>query len=328
MPRNFSKIRAIESLSGLKTVTDFSDITSALDGMKIIKGGVIYEYKNNGWIEDISQFITYDESIKQLQFINIPLPETNSFLTLNAMTGYIGYTPMSEITSGSTGYIDVSVSNPTNNQILAYNSSSSKWENVDNTSGSINDSVSNSVYTWSSSKIQSEIDNVSNISTVMDYSMLFPAQIRSNISAATGGTNYCLGKTATYTAGENILAGRVLSLMDASDDTVSLKVGYLKDEDERSASIYPIGVSQHNCSAGDTIKLCVEGYTTVISYNSDNTPERGSQVMASPTASKGKVYINITGSGNEGRLGFMAQSDAIVANSPFLIFYSGWYQPY
>ena len=50
--------------------------------------------------------------------------------------------------------------------------------------------------------------------------------------------------------------------------------------------------------------------------------------MAAPSNSKGKVYLSTTGGGNEGRMGFLAQSDAVAADAPVLIYFSGWYQPY
>ena len=104
MIRNFNKLRAKETLSGLQTITSFNEISQPLNGMKVIKDGFIYEYYNNEWIEDISQFITYDESVGKLQIIDnsTSAPTVNSFLTVN-ITGYINYMPISEIPTGPTG---------------------------------------------------------------------------------------------------------------------------------------------------------------------------------------------------------------------------------
>ena len=84
---------------------------------------------------------------------------------------------------------------------------------------------------------------------------------------------------------------------------------YLIDSSETNPTISPIGITQHNADAGDVIEVCILGYKTAIAYNGDTTPKRGSQIYTAPTASEGKVQINVSGGTDEGRLGFMAQSD-------------------
>jgi hypothetical protein len=164
----------------------------------------------------------------------------------------------------------------------------------------------------------------------IDYSTQYPSAMKAAITSTGGGTNICYGDTATYIAGVDILAGRCVALMDqneGSDDSEFLKVCYLKNGDEVTPSISPIGITQHNALIGETIKVCVGGFTTAICENSDTSPERGSQIIVD-TANQGKMRINNTGGGNQARLGFVAQSNQIYPNDPMLIYYAGYFQPY
>jgi len=172
----------------------------------------------------------------------------------------------------------------------------------------------------------------SQIISTIDYSNMYPIDMLSNITAASGGVNKCWGHTAKYIANEDLLAGRVISLSDqtlGTDNSNLLKVGYMIDGSETVAGIHPIGITMTNALNGEVIEVCILGYVSAIAYNNDSAPNRGSQIMGAPTASKGKVYIDTTGGNNEGRLGFMAQSNAVVsANDPVLIYFSSFYQPY
>lgn len=171
----------------------------------------------------------------------------------------------------------------------------------------------------------------STIISSIDYSSMYPSSMLANITASGGGTNKCWGHTAKYIAGADLLAGRVVSLKDqtaGSDNSKYLEVDYLIDSSETNPTVVPIGVTQSNALAGETVDVCIQGYTTAIAYNADSSPERGSQIMSAPTASQGKVYLNTTGGGNECRFGFMAQSDSVSANDPVLIYFRAYYQPY
>lgn len=173
-------------------------------------------------------------------------------------------------------------------------------------------------------------DDVHTTHITFDYSDIYPSDMLAPITV-NGGINKCWGQKVIYLAGGDLLAGRVVSLQDqavGTDDTQYLKVGYIVDSSETYPSVCPIGITQHDCLAGEKIVVCTLGYTTAISYNSDSTPERGSQVMSATTSAQGKVYLNNTGGSNEGRMGFVAQSNAVSANGPVLIYFSGWYQPY
>ena len=164
----------------------------------------------------------------------------------------------------------------------------------------------------------------------IDYSTLYPSAMKAPITSAGGGLNTCYGDTASYIAGVDILAGRVVALMDqneGSDDSELLMVCYLKNGDEVTPSIAPIGISQGNALVGEQITVCILGYTTAICENSDISPERGSQII-SDTQNQGKIRINNTGGGNQARLGFLAQSNQVNTNDPVLIYYDGWFQPY
>jgi hypothetical protein len=173
--------------------------------------------------------------------------------------------------------------------------------------------------------------NSSTVLSSIDYSTMLTAPMRADITFANGGVNKCWGNTATYIAEVPMVAGRVVALSDqaqGTDSTTSLTIAYQQDASETSPGIYPIGITQHNCLAGELMTVCTLGYTTAISYSSDSTPERGSLIMTAPTSSYGCIYLNTTGGSDEGRVGFLAQSDAVLSYSPCLIYYAGWYQPY
>jgi hypothetical protein len=193
----------------------------------------------------------------------------------------------------------------------------------------IDDDNESTLTTWSSSKIQSVVPPIASSSNVLshtDYSTMYSHNMRAIITSASGGTNTCWGHTATYIAGVPLLAGRVVALMATATDTNEyLKVEYLKTFASTNASIYPIGITQHNAAIGEQITVCILGYTTVITANSLSSPNRGSIVIS---ADAGRMQLHTAPWGNQARLGFVAQSSPISTNnSPVLIYYSGWFQP-
>jgi hypothetical protein len=166
----------------------------------------------------------------------------------------------------------------------------------------------------------------SSVTSNIDFYNLSVADMRASITAL-GGTNRCYGKTAQYKAGSNLLAGRLVALQDQSTDTnIDLRVVYCQTGSETSASVCPIGITQGDALTGEKVTVCIEGYTSCIMQNSDSSPERGSQVMYD--ANDGRLLSNSTGGSDEGRVGFMAQSDSFSANDPALIFIRCWFQPY
>lgn len=171
------------------------------------------------------------------------------------------------------------------------------------------------------------IQNYADRQSVVDYENLYPRAMKASITASGGGTNQAFGNIATYIAGANLLAGRVVSLKDELDDNTQLSVQYLKNGTETDPAIVPIGVTQNNALLGESVNVCILGFTTVICENADSSPERGSQVI-NGTQNQGKIRINNAGGGNESRLGFVAQSDGISSESPILIYYDGWFQPF
>ena len=65
--------------------------------------------------------------------------------------------------------------------------------------------------------------------------------MRASITDTGGGTNKCWGHTATYLAGVDLLAGRVVSLQDqtqGSDNTQYLKVGYLEKAKQKNPQVF------------------------------------------------------------------------------------------
>jgi hypothetical protein len=196
-----------------------------------------------------------------------------------------------------------------------------------------NNEATSKAYVDSKFNIDPPLPTASSILTNINMSTanMTPASMRAVITDATGGENKCWGHTAVYVADVDLLAGRVVALADqivGSDNTSLLRVGYLRSATETDPTVCPIGVTQENVLAGEPVTICIHGYTTVICSNTDTSPERGSQVM-NGTSDLGRVRINKAGGANEARLGFVAQSDTIaVPNSPCLIYFAGWFQPY
>jgi hypothetical protein len=175
--------------------------------------------------------------------------------------------------------------------------------------------------------VESESKIISNI----DYSNMYPLLMLANITEVDGGVNKCWGNTAIYIAGVPLLAGRVVSLKDApsgSDNSVKLEVEYLRvGVDENQPTIYPIGITQHNADTNEPITVCILGFTTCILQSTDSTPERGSIVLSS-SSQTGKCQTSVTGSNNQGRIGYVSQSNSVGNNGAILIYYSGYFQPY
>jgi hypothetical protein len=167
--------------------------------------------------------------------------------------------------------------------------------------------------------------------STLDVSGLYPASMRASITDANGGTNKCWGHTMTFIAGVNLLAGRVVSFLDTAagtDSTRTLEVEYLKTQaDEDDPTHCPIGVTQNNATAGQTVEVCVRGFTSAICSNAESVNERGSQSV-SGTLNQGRIRVDQLGGGNQARIGVVAQSDANASNSPVLIYVQGWFQPY
>ena len=172
------------------------------------------------------------------------------------------------------------------------------------------------------------------VTSNIDYSGgdMLVSDMRANITAAAGGTNKCWGRTASFYCGTaGLLAGRVVSLQDfasQSDTVYNLRIGYCPSSgDEKTPSVCPLGVLQNNCpNVGDKAIVCIEGVTSAICGNSDSSPARGSQICAVDT--NGRININVTGVGNEARVGFVAQNDSVSSDGVCLIYVRPWYQPY
>jgi hypothetical protein len=175
------------------------------------------------------------------------------------------------------------------------------------------------------------VERESKIISHIDYSNLYPYLMVADLDGVNGGVNKCWGHTATYVAGVQLAAGRVVSLKDApitTDSSIKLEVEYLRvNVDENRPTIYPIGITQHNANAGEPITVCILGYTTAILQSGNETPERGSIVL-SDSSNTGKIRTTVTASNNQARIGFVAQSNNGGGNSTMLIYYSGYFQPY
>jgi hypothetical protein len=178
---------------------------------------------------------------------------------------------------------------------------------------------------------QPKINSLVSYSTShIDYSELLPIDLLAPITI-NGGINRYWGQTASYIADVNLLVGRLVTLADqpvGSDNVNGMKVGYLKVGTATYPSISPIGITQHNCNAGDKILVCIRGLTTALSVNATAATgvERGSVILAGADADNGKVRVGVAPAATQARVGYAAQSNVVKANSPVLIYYHGYYQ--
>jgi hypothetical protein len=165
----------------------------------------------------------------------------------------------------------------------------------------------------------------------INYTSLLPSAMLASITQAGGGINRYWGQSASYIADTDLLAGRLVSLADqteGTDNTNGLLIGYLKIGSSVVAAVTPIGVTQHNCLAGQSILVCIHGFTTAISLSTIAHARRGSVVLAADAdIDNGKVRIGVAGAAGQARIGYVAQSNAVVANMPVLIHYDGYFQP-
>ena len=142
--------------------------------------------------------------------------------------------------------------------------------------------------------------------------------------------NKCWGHVSTYKAGTDLSAGRVVSLMDISNNQ-ELKVIYVDHSgNESTASSYAIGVTMNDCSSGDEIDICTSGYVTVITDTSGN-PNYGSLAYIDISSNDtGKVTftnndINIR---NINKIGYIAYSGQVYDNSGILIYFNNGLEVY
>jgi cytoskeletal protein CcmA (bactofilin family) len=170
-------------------------------------------------------------------------------------------------------------------------------------------------------------ENASYVTNTIDHHLLTSSQMRSD-NILTDGINRCYGKIARHRAHTALDAGRLVSLVNQADDTISLRVGYYKPSDSPTAEgVFPIGITQSTVAANTLVDICILGYTTVITTITETTtPNRGSMVFAdSDPNNTGLVRIMQSAAATQARIGFCAQSDEILPGGPCLIYYSGFY---
>jgi hypothetical protein len=222
-----------------------------------------------------------------------------------------GYTILSEVDFRGTSYeAVVSVGNYS----IVIDGSTLKATHTSGSSTVIAQPLINAAATYSTGQV--------------DFSSLMPADMLAAITV-TGGVNRFWGQGATYIADVDLLAGRLVSMADqaeGTDDTVGIRMGYLKVGTAITPAVTPVGITQHNADAGQPILVCVHGFTTAITLVADSSPERGSVVLASEDSDLGKVRVGVAPAAIQARVGYVAQSDAVLANSPVLIHYDGFFQ--
>lgn len=112
----------------------------------------------------VDDFCIYEGTLyKCKQEISTAEAFTPAHWDATVVTSELGGTTGSSTLAGLT---DVDLTSVANGQILKYNSTTGKWENVEPTSGvEIDDTTTSSTKTWSSNKIDSEIGKVPNTNT-------------------------------------------------------------------------------------------------------------------------------------------------------------------
>lgn len=175
-------------------------------------------------------------------------------------------------------------------------------------------------------------------SSIYDYSTNTIASMKVAVTAAGGQTNTHYGETMTFIAGADVKVGRVVSLIHNTDDNEVLKVRHLDgSEADETEVVVPIGITQSDASAGSAVVVCVRGITSAVAQNSASSGtgssnlQRGSAVLTyqgSSSADDGKVVVNASATGNEGRVGFVCQGDTVSADGSVLIYVDCWYQGY
>ena len=107
MPRYINNLRsdiinASSIKAGLESVTEFP--INTLIGMKVVKNNIIYEYIGEpiGWVDDNSQYISYDTSNNKLKFELPNQPTDVSVLQIDT-SGFISFTPITEFAEGPVG---------------------------------------------------------------------------------------------------------------------------------------------------------------------------------------------------------------------------------
>jgi hypothetical protein len=151
-------------------------------------------------------------------------------------------------------------------------------------------------------------------------------QMRASITNDLGGVNRCWGDTATFRANDDLLAGRIVSLFATTTDAPWLLVDYLAGGyDGRNAAVYPIGITQENAAAGTPIKVCTRGFTTVIVSNGNSAPKRGSAVFGNAVTSEGRAQIDLSYGDSGARIGYVAQSEAVLNFGACVIYFDSGY---
>ena len=157
------------------------------------------------------------------------------------------------------------------------------------------------------------------------YSGLNVDSMRSSLTVS-GGTNKGWGNFMTLTAGEDLLAGRVVGIrfeLVGSDTTESLKLVYLEAGTNTDASIYPVGITQHDALNGAEIKILTKGFTSMIFAIAEANPNRGCLISYHNFSNVGKAKVG--GGNNIAILGYLAQSNAIATDGAALVYFDGYF---
>ena len=159
-----------------------------------------------------------------------------------------------------------------------------------------------------------------------DFSTMTPSDLLAPITA-TGGTNVCHGGIIqSYIASTDLLVGRIVSFANGTSNQQILTVRYAATGDEQTQSTTPIGVTMHNCVAGQVINICTYGIVSIITANAATIAARGTAVICSGV--DGRVSINTAQSTQQIRVGALMTNGNVPTNSAVLVWLNLWYQGY
>ena len=138
---------------------------------------------------------------------------------------------------------------------------------------------------------------------------------------AYGGTNRCWGDVIIVEAYSSIAAGRVVSIVDFDDTSTRIQCRYVDyGMSESQASALPLGVSQNNATAGEAVRVCIRGATSVVFAASTSSINRGANLyVADDNGNVRQGSIN----SNKGWIGMALAGGSYSAGDPILCWVGG-----
>jgi hypothetical protein len=155
------------------------------------------------------------------------------------------------------------------------------------------------------------------------FTTLDPATILSPLTnTATGVTNIHVGgKSETYTAGINLVSGRVVAFLAG---TGPLQVTYVNGGvSEEVATSQAIGVTLNDALAGQPVNVAISGFCSVLNGATPTTGAgavRGGMIVCERGTTGRTQRPGINKVSDEQSIGICATSGAVAALAPFVIY--------